>query len=259
MLRKFISIGFQFIEICLLLVSIPQFSPQWFWVKWRISNNTLQGKTHHLLIISEIHSESVKLSQPSEPEEEKFCGRNIVEKSGILSRATSPLSLRSQDSSLSRKAHQVAEGTVLNHCICDKEGLGKTKSKPIRGNKQENRTPCNFWRRDTEACNITEWPKTMKTAWNLHSGRRSEKTWYIFNFHNIKNYQILTCSTAGRAQSHKSSLEKPRASWKPWYGTKIVHFLSIWALLCSEEWNLVLVFMVKKSSNVTLIICIKSS
>jgi hypothetical protein len=55
-------------------------------------------------------------------------------------------------------------------------------------------------------------PKNMIRAWNLHSGKRSEKTSYIFSFHNIKNYQILTCSTAGRAQSHKSSLEKPRES-----------------------------------------------
>jgi hypothetical protein len=96
------------------------------------------------------------LSQPSGPEEEKFCVRNIAEKSGILSKATSPLSLRSQDSSSSRKAHQVAEGTVLNHCICDKEGLGKNKSKPTPGKKQENRTPCNFWRRDNKVWNITE-------------------------------------------------------------------------------------------------------
>jgi hypothetical protein len=106
--------------------------------------------------------------------------------------------------------------------------------------------------------NITEWPKNMIPAWNLHSGRRSEKTSYIFNFHNIKNYQILTCSTAGRAQSHKSSLEKHRASWKPWYGTKTEHFPSIWTLLCSEEGNLVLVFMVTKSPNVILITCTKS-
>jgi 5-keto 4-deoxyuronate isomerase len=95
------------------------------------------------------------LSQPSEPEEEKFCGRNIIEKSGILSRATFPLSLRSQDSSSSRKANQVVESSVVNNCICDK-GLGKTKSKPSLENNQENRAPCHFCRRDSEAWNITE-------------------------------------------------------------------------------------------------------
>jgi hypothetical protein len=121
-----------------------------------ISNSTLLGKTQ-LLIISEIHSESVKLNQPSGPEEEKLCGKNIIEKSGILSRATSPLSLRSQDSSSSRKANQVAEGTVVNHCSCDKEGQGKTKSKPPPlGNNQEKRIPCHFWRRDSVVWNITE-------------------------------------------------------------------------------------------------------
>jgi hypothetical protein len=96
------------------------------------------------------------LSQPSGPEEEKLCGRNIIEKSGILSRATSPLSLRSQDSSSTRKAHHEAEGSVVNHCSCDEEGLGKSKSKPSPGNKQENRAPCHFWRRDSEVWNITE-------------------------------------------------------------------------------------------------------
>jgi hypothetical protein len=121
-----------------------------------ISNSSILGKTHLLLIISEIHSESVKLNQPSGPEEEKLCGKNIIEKSGILSRATSPLSLRSQDSSSSRKANQVAEHTVVNHCSCDKETLGKTKSKPSLGNNQENRTPYHFCRRDSEVWNITE-------------------------------------------------------------------------------------------------------
>jgi hypothetical protein len=106
--------------------------------------------------------------------------------------------------------------------------------------------------------NITEWPKNMIPAWNLHSGRRSEKTSYIFNFHNIKNYQILTCSTAGRAQSHKFSLGKPRASWKPWYATKTEHFPSIWTPLCSDGGDLGLVLMVSKYPNVTVITCAQS-
>jgi hypothetical protein len=149
MLRKFMSIGFQFPQEFFYCVSIYStvFSPV---VLSEVKDMKLLRKTHLLIIISEIHSESLcELSQTSGPEEENFYGRNITEKSGILSRATSPLSLRSQDSSSSRKAHQIAEGTVVNHCICDKQGLGKTQSKPSPGNKQENREPCHFWRRDS--------------------------------------------------------------------------------------------------------------
>jgi hypothetical protein len=75
------------------------------------------------------------LNLQSEPEELKILGRNMVGKSGTLLIATSLLSLRSDASSSSRKAHQEAEGSVVNHCSCDK-GLGKNKSKASPGDGQ---------------------------------------------------------------------------------------------------------------------------
>jgi hypothetical protein len=75
----------------------------------------------------------------------------------------------------------------------------------------------------------------------------------LFHFHNIKNYLTLPFSTPGRAQWPRSSLEDPRTSPKPWDGTKTVHLPSIRSLVCSEEGNLVLVFMVTKFPNDTVI------